>query len=865
MDWLNPYLLLLVLPVLPLLWWFSRRSLRPMPPGRKRALLVVRGLLILLALAALAGPARQELSRQQAVIFLFDHSQSQGAQGIERARERAEQLVESLPSGTHIGFLSAGADTHVLRLPSADRDLPEIEERLSEENGGRSDLAAAVTLAGGLFPPGASRRIVYLGDGQQTHGDLEAAVREASLLGTVFDVVPVAGERRADVRVIDLAADRSRSHEGAALELRAEVESSLAGTGRIRLFENGVEVAAKPLELEVGERVTEVFRRSPEERNLYTYQVRVEGFAADEIAENDAAMTLVDVRGRPLVLYIEGEPGEAHYLADAMASEGLRLQIRSPENFPRAMRELAGYDGVVLSDVPAHKLNERSMTLLRDYVEQLGGGFVMVGGKNSFGVGGYYRTPIEEVLPVKMKAPDTEQRFATALCLVIDRSGSMGGQKIEICKSAAVATVDLLSKKDYISVISFDSSARVVVPSTRISNKDDIKNLVATLNAGGGTNMFPGMSAGREQLRKIKAKIKHMIVLTDGHTGGDGYQQLAAQMKAEGMTLSAVAVGQSANSPMLQTIAAVGGGKFYVTVDPSNIPQIFTQDAMTHMGKLIRERPFAARQVERHVMLKGCPIAEAPSLLGYVKTNRKQTAQVPLVTDQGDPLLAHWQYGLGKVTAFTSDCKSRWAALWLSSWSNYQQFWSQLLRETVREPQGHFMDIQVERDGDRSVVNVDLLQDAATFKNSAEVTADIYFVPAGSLGSSLQKLAGKTLRQTGPGRYTTHFSPREPGVYLVRARSGAAIVSAGQVHQVSGEAATGRVNERLLAKATKIGGGRLLADSDERLTEIRGTHSRYVELMPLLLRLFLLLFLADVVIRRWENLQGFWMLVRGRE
>ena len=302
--------------------------------------------------------------------------------------------------------------------------------------------------------------------------------------------------------------------------------------------------------------------------------------------------------------------------------------MRAPGAFPRTLQELAGYDGVVVSDVPAHQFSDESMSLIRDYVEQLGGGFVMVGGQNSFGVGGYYRTPIEDVLPVRMKAPDREERYATALALVIDRSGSMGGQKIELCKSAAISTVELLAKKDYITVVSFDSSARLIVPITKASSRATITSQISALNSGGGTNIMPGMTAAQQELGKVKAKVKHMIVLTDGHSGGGGYQQLAATLRGSGVTVSTVAVGQGAAGQLLQTIAAAGGGKFYQTADPTSIPKIFTQDAMVHMGKLIREESFLPKQVERHPMLKGIAATEAPALLGYVTTNRKATAQI---------------------------------------------------------------------------------------------------------------------------------------------------------------------------------------------------------------------------------------------
>ncbi|MBN1809351.1 MAG: VWA domain-containing protein [Planctomycetes bacterium] len=861
MDWARPASLIAFLPLAALLAVFHGWSFHPMPPWRRWLLFAIRSSILLMALLAYAGPAYEKSTYDQSVVFVLDHSRSMGDSGLQTCAERAGLMMDRLPRDSSVGFVSTGNTCTVIRMPSRDRTRVEPAPDLMESDGAQTDLASAVALAGGLFPPGTARRIVILSDGIETRGDLLAAARNAALADVVIDAVPVAGEARPDARIISLLPSRSRLHEGASLSLSAAIESSLAGEGTVRLFENGIEVERRPLSLEAGREQTVVFRRTPEQRNLYTYRVRVEGFDDDAVPENNESITLVEVRGRPLLLYVEGDRSETHYLADAMAREGIRLDTRPVQAVPQALQDLAGYDGIVLSDVPAYELPERFLSLVKDYVEQLGGGFVMIGGIRSFGVGGYYRTPVEDILPVKMKPPDKEERFSTALVLVIDRSGSMEGQKIEICKSAASATIELLSRKDYAGVVAFDSSASWIVPLTRVTSPGAVARQIMTINAGGGTNIYPGMTSAREALNSVSARVKHMIVLSDGQTTGAGYQALAAQMNAEEITISTVAVGQGADTNLLAGIAAAGGGEYYFAAEAKAIPQIFTQDAMRYMGRLIHEEAFAPRQVEKHPMLKGWNPGAAPQLLGYVETNRKATAQVPLVTDRGDPLLAHWRYGLGKVTAFTSDCKSRWSALWIANWSGYSQFWAQILRETAREPQGRHMDIRIAQDAGRARVSVDLLEDAAEFRNNALVTADVYFVPVSSLGSNMRHVEQLVLQQDGPGCYSGSFVPARPGVYLVRAQSGAEMVSAGLVHNASAESATGRTDTRLLENACAATGGTLIRSPEDDPGRRRRGHSRFVELRPLILKIILVLFILDLAVRRWENLLGMFELV----
>lgn len=861
MDLAHPHILWLIVPALALLWWAARRSEHSMPPTRRHTLTALRMAAVVLALLTLAQPALRYHSGSQAVMLLIDRSQSLGESGQTQALQQAQALLQQLPDDVQVGVMDLGGTPRVRHLPGRDRpdltatdlDAAEVESD-GDALGQQTDIAAAIRLAQGLFPAGAARRMVLISDGQQTQGDAATAAREAAVSGVVIDALPVAGQAQPDVRVLALETSRPRLHEGAALELTAHLDSSMTGPARVRLFENGVEVASEDVTLAVGDAQSVTFLRYPAERGLYTYRVRIEPTEAETLRDNNEGMAVVDVQGRPLLLYVEGEAGEAQYLTSAMAREGIALHTRPVEAAPQSLADFAGYDGVIFSDVPAYKLQPQTMTSLRDYVEQLGGGFLMVGGVNSFGVGGYYRTPVEEILPVKIQSPDTEERYSVALALVIDRSGSMSGSKIEICKSAAVATVELLSRKDHIAVVAFDSQAHWVVPMTRVDSPRAIAARIATLNAGGGTNIQPGMEAAHQSLRDTAARVKHMIVLTDGQTGGGNYDQLARQIRNDGITISTVGVGSGAATQLLQTIAQLGGGDFYATQDYSTIPQIFTQDAMMHTGRLVREETFQPRQVERHPMLAGWSAESAPPLMGYVRTHRKATAQVPLVTDTDDPLLAHWRFGLGKVTAFTSDCKSRWSALWLAQADDlYSQFWAQVLREMARQPQGRLMDVRLTSQGEQALVSVDLLADAASFDNAAHVEADWYFVPAGALGSGLKPVGQAVLEQRGPGQYEATFPTREPGLYLVRARSGARMVSAGLVRNVSDEAATGRVDEALLAQLTQATGGQVLGSPTEAALHQPPAHEQYASLVPWLLQALLLVFLADVVVRRWEN------------
>jgi uncharacterized membrane protein len=811
--------------------------------------------LAVVTLLALASPAIVERSERQSVVFVLDHSLSLGEKGWERIVEASRKISAQLGRGVESGAVATGQDSTLLAAPGAD-ELKAMADGPSPNPAG-TNLARGIALASAVFPSGTSRHIVLISDGEETEGSVEQAAREAALQGIRIHTLPVAGDLRSDVRITRFTPSQPAVSEGATIGLEAAVQSSFAGRGVLRLFENGIEVDRTNLEVTPGRLVTHRFERSPEKRNIYHYRAVLEGFGAqDTLVENNEALTVVDVRGQPLLLYLEGERSESHFLVDAMAKEGIRLDARTASGIPSQVLEIAGYDAIIFSGVPASEVGEARMTAIRDYVEKLGGGFLMIGGPNSFGPGGYHRTPVEEILPVKLRGADQEEHQASALALVIDRSGSMAGEKLELTKSAAIASAELLDDQDYIGVYAFDSSAQPVLPMTKVRNAGDVVGQLSTLSSGGGTNAFPAMMMARQDLNAVKAKVKHMIVLTDGQTTGQGYTTLANECQADGITISTVAIGSGAQISLLQAIAAAGGGKSYVTMDPSAITRIFTQDTMMHTGRLIREEPFQAKLGEDHPMLRSWKPEDAPPLLGYVRTNPKPAAQVPLLTASGDPLLAHWHFGAGKVTAFTSDCKSRWGALWVNGWDGYSRLWSQILRETARPPQTRNMDLRIEPKGDAIRIEVDLLADAGTRQNNADVEAEVYFVPANSLGTGLKRIAATRLEQRGPGSYETSLALHEAGAYLVRARCGAAQVSAGHIHQPITEVATGQANRERLERVAKITGGQCLSSASEPLTLSGAGVARHVELWPYLLGLFLGLFFVDLLVRRWENALG---------
>jgi Ca-activated chloride channel homolog len=376
MDWLRPQLLLLILPVLGVLLWASARTSHPMNRRRRRLLLIVRCALASITVIALASPALVERSAKQSVVFVLDHSLSLGDQGWKRVAEASRKIRANLGSSVSAGAVATGRESILLAAPTSGSDLKWNDRSRTPDPAG-TNLARGIALASAVFPSGTSRHIVLISDGEETEGSLEQAAREAAVQGIRIHALPVAGELRSDVRITRLTPSQPAVSEGATLGLEAVVQASFNGKGILRLFENGVEVDRANLTVTAGELRTHRFQRSPEKRNIYHYRAMLEGFGAqDTLVENNEALTVVDVRGQPLLLYVEGESSEAHFLVDAMAKEGIRLDARTAAGIPSQALEIAGYDAIIFSGVPASEIGEARMTAIRDYVEKLGGGFL---------------------------------------------------------------------------------------------------------------------------------------------------------------------------------------------------------------------------------------------------------------------------------------------------------------------------------------------------------------------------------------------------------------------------------------------------------------------------------------------------------
>ena len=726
MNWqlelLRPELLWTLAVLIPVVWVF-RRSLVDFSRGQRRLSLILRGLILVLLVFALAGLTLLRPTKRKWVVCVADVSRSVGMTSQERTYAFVEELRDHAGSN-RVSLLPFGAEPFDVQsdFEKTAPVLPDPAALADSDDSDRvdgTDIAAALETAKASIPPSYVGEIVLLSDGNETRGDALAA---AAGLGVPVSTVPMPLREEPEVQVAEVTAP-TQIREGEPFYVEVVVNSNTDDQdGTITVYRGPHKVVEEKKKIARGENRFR-FRQTVRGERLADFSATVAA-KNDTILDDNTNRALVFTSGKPRVLLIESDPKRVRDLVWGLKEQDISVDARPPEGMPRSLADLQNYELVVLSNVPATSLNLRQMDLLKTYVRDLGGGFMMLGGEQSFGLGGYYKTPIEEILPLRSDFEKKKEKPSLAIALVIDKSGSMGGTKIEMAKEAARSTVEVLSGRDQVAVIAFDGSATVICPMTSAAARSTVEGRIASLAAGGGTSIYPAMVEANDQLVSAAAKLKHVILLTDGHSAPGDFVGITQQMTTSQITVSTVGVGGGADHALLEEIANTGNGRYYACEDAESIPQIFTKETMTAAKSAINEQPFAPQIVSPTDVFSGIDLEQAPLLLGYVVTRSKPTCEYILATETGEPLLAWWRYGLGMSVAFTSDAKNRWAAEWIN-WPGFPKFWAQLVRHAMRKTENREAVVSIARRGGAAAITLDASDADGRFLNEAVGTVTL--------------------------------------------------------------------------------------------------------------------------------------------
>jgi secreted protein with Ig-like and vWFA domain/uncharacterized membrane protein len=819
------WLLLLAVPLVLL----GVSSLAALEPTRRWTAIGLRLAVLAVLVLMLAGLQAVQTHDDLTVIAVLDQSESvrrfanpptddqgESQDFLAWARSYLKDTSSDRKDGDRLGLVTYDGKSTVRALPSEAADL---ESGTIDQPTEGTDTASAIRTTMAMYPPDSGQRMVLVSDGNDTSGDTLAAAREAAAAGIPIDILAAPYQVEHEVMVERLFAP-NEAREGQTVPLRIVLRATRPADGQIQLLHDDT-----PIDLngEAPGRGAPVYKSdwtleeagtaddsgTPQEvdeaeallgRYVSVREVDVPmGFTgvnkfraifepaegADTMQVNNRAEAFTLVSGKGRVLFVDNIGGDSgNILPRALASRGIELDVVPPRGLPVSLDRMQRYDAIILQNVPYDAITPPQQRMMVKYVHDLGGGLVMLGGPDSFGAGGWTNSDLDRyILPVSCQIPSQTILPSGALILVIDRSGSMGSSvggsmssQQELANEAAVLALNSLYPQDLVGVVAFDGQAHSIVKVQMNANPAAVAKKVRSIQPGGGTNIYSGLDMAYRELAPLTvqdAAVKHIILLTDGASGEPvpgGYIKLASQMRKNGISMSTIGVGDGHNAQLLTQLANMGNGNYHPIVNPANLPQVFIKEAKTIRKNLVKEVPFVPT-----VMPTGSPImsgiTNVPQLQGLVLTGEKRDPRIlmPMVGPEGEPVFAHWQVGLGRSAAFTSDATNRWATQWLS-WGGYPDFWARTVRSIARPSATRDADLLVSvRDGQ---VNVQLdaafesapttrrgRQRAGSFGNFLDVKGSI-LKPDGTVEQI-------SLDQVGPGQYRASAPADQTGNYVV--------------------------------------------------------------------------------------------------
>jgi uncharacterized membrane protein/Mg-chelatase subunit ChlD len=798
------YLLLLV-ALVPLVWWLSAGSLSGLGRWRRGLAIGLRSLVLLLLIMALAEAQYQRTNDQLTVIYLLDQSLSiPEDRRLEMIRYVNASIIEQRQADKEdrAGVIVFGRDAEV-EVPPVDFDVQlgsRVESLLDPDF---TNLAGALQRAMAMFPPDTAKRVVLVTDGNENLGNVREQARAMADAGVSIDVMPVPLARRSEVSVEKLAIPpnvrRSRP-----FELRVVMKNTSAGggaagqpvSGRLKIVRKAGEreetLTDQPITLELGTSAL-TLSETIDQADFYTYDARFvpDDPRADGLAQNNLATAFTHVQGKGLVLLIEDweNAGEFDYLVDRLRREGLEITVQPTNRLFTSLHELQRYDSVILAGVPrtsgedadsVSSFTDEQIRMLVRNTEELGCGLVMLGGPNSFGAGGWTNTELEKAMPVDFQIKSAKVMPVGALVLNM-HAGEIPKANFWQ-KVIAQQAIQALGNRDYCGLVSFTGAGDQWLWGQRGGgilrvgpNRNMMLSRIDRMTVGDMPDFDPGMiKAATAFARLTDAAVKHMIIISDGDPTPPSGSTVKALVDGN-VTVTTVAVGSHgpAGSSVMQRIATRTGGKYYVVNNANTLPKIYQREARRIARPLVYEPkpPVAPQVVMQHEMIQGMEEG-FPEISGFVLTSVKESPLVEVVLRSPSPstaenatVLAAWNYGLGKTAVLTTDAGRRWATSW-TNWDGYDRFFSQLVRWSMR-PSGDTGKFSVATDvqGTKTRVVITAIDQDDEYLNYQTITGSV-------LGPNMESIP-LAIDQTAPGRYVGEFESAKAGSYLIRILPGA--------------------------------------------------------------------------------------------
>lgn len=793
---------------------------------------------------AIAG-VRLPVGRSHAtVMFVLDKSNSLPLRLQRAGLARINAMTSTMRGSDRLGLVTFGADASLDLRPGPRRELRAALSNVAES---ATNIEGALAVAESALEVGGDRRIVLLSDGNETSGDALRAARRAAAEHVAIDVVPLEANATVLVPIVQTVEVPDEVRQGEPFPIRVHVAGQPGSRLSVGVAANGAAGLRREITFDSSGYGTADFTDRRDAPGTYVYRAVIPTADGDEVSGGAA----VTVLGPPQVLYISPNGARAP-LAASLEASGLDVTQRMPGELPVDERALAQFDGIVLDDVPAAALAQPQALAISRYVEQFGGGLLLLGSARTLDASGYPQSPLAAMLPVDLSPRTGRRAPSMAFVLVFDKSGSMGDgsngvTKIELARESAARIMSLLAPSDSLGIIAFDAEPHVITPLGTDRRREDVAAALRAIEAGGSTSLVPAIEMAGTWLRGSGAARKHALVISDGRTSEAESARLRDGAATRGFELSVIAIGADADRSLLQTIAERSGGRAYFPDNLRQLPAIVARDASEASGGTIVNERFRPRIPRVHPVMAGVDPASLPALGGYVVGTVRTGAEAILVSHLDDPILAAWRAGTGRVAMFTADLNGLWSTD-LRRWSGFPAMWAQMTRFLNRQSRSDLLRLRAVETDDGIRIRVDADRDGqAAALDAARVT--------------LRTPSGRTLdvalHASEPGRYEAVATTREIGEYAIAVSARESTANA-DAHLARGffrsgerERAVLGVNHGRLAAIASATGGRML-NTGETPFDLPRSFS-WVDLRQPLSVLALAVFLTQLVAGAWRR------------
>jgi Ca-activated chloride channel homolog len=739
--------------VFPWIWWMHLNGYGGLSRVRGNLALTVRLFLAGMFIVLLAEPRAVRTQDVMSVIYALDLSDSVGDGSTESALEFVARTATQKPQKDEAGLIvfgrSAMAEFPAKPSVPLEGDNIIVNSLVDRE---ATNLEQALSLAAAMLKEETQGRIVLMSDGSQTEGSLSRILDDLKSRQIAVDVIPIQYNFDEEVWLERLELPQFVKI-GENYQAAIVLSSLQAGSGTLRLLENGKVISEDEVKYQAGKNrfVFPIYLREP---GYYEYTATIDvPRGKDQIDKNNTVMNSLFLEGEGKVLLVtdpQGESKDWQQLVQAMREGKHAVDVQSAYDFPRDSSSLMPYDCIVFANAPADAFDTVQLQSVRDAVFNFGSGFLMVGGPNSFGPGGYHHTPIEDALPVTMDITQKKVLPKGALAIILHTCEFPEGNTW--AKRITKQAIKVLGAQDEVGVIGYGGDGEYWIFELTLAG--EYEKLVPKINAaeiGDMPSFSATMQMGLKGLKKSDAATKHMIIISDGDPS-PAPKELVQEFVDNKISISTIAIFPHGGIEirLLRELATATGGRYYFPSDPNQLPSIFIKEAKTLKRSMIQNKtvtPELASGSAAFSVLKG--IDAMPPLKGYVITTPKPAPAMTLLqvpgdeTEEGDvdPLLAIWQYGLGKGAAWTSDLSPNWAANWMD-WDRYQPFVSQLMTSISRVRKAGFLRMWTYSDGGEGTV---VVEDFAPEESFLEIQARI--------SGPKDRAENLLLKQVGPRRY----------------------------------------------------------------------------------------------------------------